>query len=392
MTINRQLRVFALAAIAVAMLCSCASPNPKPAEVTQGIQVDMLLNASPLAGDDPVMSVAVPDILEMSPEMIAFVEEYVEDTSNQNLQLGQLIKAIIGGDRFLLAYDDTTGTAIETFNHKRGNCISFTNMFIAMARHLGFKARYQEVAIPPDWSMSGQSYLFSQHVNVLVETRHSQQTVTRIVDFNTLRAGGEDVVRVISDKRGKAHYYNNIGVELMLEGDTAQAFAYFKAALDEDMSFSSAWANIGNLYRREAYLDYAEAAYLESLRNDQENLIAMSNLANLYVEEEKPELAQQYLNKVQSHRMKNPYYRYQLANTAFLDGDYQTAIENLLYATRIKKNEESFCVLLSLSYLMSGDKKEAEIWMRKAEERAVELEDRQKYHHKLDLIMQKSDT
>ena len=89
--------------------------------------------------------------------------------------------------------------------------------------------------------------------------------------------------------------------------------------------------------------------------------------------------------------MKNPYYRYQLAHTAFIEGDYQTAIDNLEYATRIKKSEEKFCVLLSLSYLMSGDKKEAALWMRKAEERAVELEDRQKYHHKFNMIVQKTD-
>lgn len=391
--ISRAVTKLLLATIAFAMVCSCAATGPRQSDKgTAAIEVEMLLDASPLATQTTDQYTAPLDMLEMSPQMTAFLDEHVNRKTNQDEQLGELIYAIIGDERFLLAYDDSTSTAEGTFNNKRGNCLSFTNMFIAMARHLGLKAKYQEVAIPPDWSMSGQSYLFSQHVNVLVETRHSSTTTSRIVDFNAIRVSDLDSTRVISDHRARAHYFNNIGVEQMLAGDTSRAFANFRASLREDKTFSSAWANLGNLYRRESYLDYAEVAYQEALRNDEENLIAMSNLANLYLEQEKTVLADQYLAKVQSHRMKNPYYRYQLANTAFVDGNYQSAIDHLLYASRMKKNEEKFYVLLSVSYLMNGNKDEAERWMRKAQERAVEDKDRQRYHHKLDLIMEKADS
>jgi Flp pilus assembly protein TadD len=393
MTISNSIRKLLLTTIVSAMVVSCAGTGPGPAdEATAGVDVQLLLEASPLANQSTDQLIAPLDMLEMSPEMIEFLDEHVNRKTNQDQQLAELIYAIVGSDRFLLAYDDSTSTAEGAFNNKRGNCLSFTNMFIAMARYLGLKAKYQEVAIPPDWSMNGQSYLFSQHVNVLVETRHSSLTTSRIVDFNAVQVSDLDATRVISDQRARAHYFSNIGVEYMLAGDTSRAFANFRASLREDDSFSSAWANLGNLYRREGYLDYADIAYNEALRNDDENLIAMSNLANLYLEQDKMVLADQYLAKVQSHRMKNPYYRYQLANTAFVDGDYQGAIDHLLYATRAKKNEEKFCELLSLSYLMSGNKDEAERWMRKAEERAVKHEDRQKYHHKLDLIMEKADS
>ena len=393
MKISNKVRKLALAAIVCAMVCSCAGTSTGQSDAAvSGIRVEMLLDGSPLANQSTDQYIAPLDMLEMSPEMIEFLDEHVNRKTNQDEQLAELIYAIVGSDRFLLAYDDSTSTAKGAFNNKRGNCLSFTNMFIAMARYLGLKAKYQEVAIPPDWSMAGQSYLFSQHVNVLVETRHSSLTTSRIVDFNAVQVSDLDATRVISDKRARAHYFSNIGVEYMLAGETSRAFANFRASLREDDSFSSAWANLGNLYRREGYLEYADVAYNEALRHDKENLIAMSNLANLYLEQEKTVLADQYLAKVQSHRMKNPYYRYQLANTAFVDGDYQTAIDHLLYATRIKKNDEKFCELLSLSYLMSGNKKEAARWMRKAEERAIEHEDRQKYHHKLDLIMEKADS
>jgi Flp pilus assembly protein TadD len=141
------------------------------------------------------------------------------------------------------------------------------------------------------------------------------------------------------------------------------------------------------LHRREKYPNYAEAAYKQALEIYQFNLIAMSNLANLYDEEGKTELAEQYLARVQSHRMKNPYYRYQIANAAFIDGDYESAIKNLKYAIGKRDDEDRFYFLLSLSYLMSGEKEQAQRWMTKAEEVAQESANKQKYSHKLNLMI-----
>ena len=115
--------------------------------------------------------------------------------------------------------------------------------------------------------------------------------------------------------------------------------------------------------------------------------MAMSNLANLYTEEGKAELAGYYHDRVKSHRMSNPFYRYQLANTAFADGDYKAAIQNLKFAIRKRKDQDQFYFLLSLSYLMSGEKELAQRWMKKAEEVALKSASKQKYHHKLDLLL-----
>jgi Flp pilus assembly protein TadD len=84
--------------------------------------------------------------------------------------------------------------------------------------------------------------------------------------------------------------------------------------------------------------------------------------------------------------MKNPYYRYQVAESAFEEGDYASAIDNLQYAIRRRKNEDEFYYLLSLSHLMKGDRQEARTWMKKAEEVAAENSEKQKYHYKLDLL------
>jgi Flp pilus assembly protein TadD len=85
--------------------------------------------------------------------------------------------------------------------------------------------------------------------------------------------------------------------------------------------------------------------------------------------------------------MENPYYRYLLANEAFINGDYRTAIGHLEYAIDKRENEDKFLALMSLSYLMSGDQETARAWMEKAEAAADKDSDKQRYHDKFELLL-----
>lgn len=379
-----------LAIIFISLLSACVSTEVRKSALgTIDVSPEMVLNSSPLGEGTENLDLSRIDILEMTPEMIEFVDSYMEGSSNRYRRMQRLVYAIIGDGNFDLVYDDKTRTASETFKAARGNCLSFTNLFIAMARYLDIHAEYQEVDIPPDWSLAGESFFFSQHVNVLVDLGVGMQ---RVVDFNIYDFQPTYERRTISDARGRAHYFSNIGVEHMMNGNNRLAYANFRQALREDIRFSPAWINMGILHRRERYPNYAETSYKQALEIYQFNLIAMSNLANLYEEEGKTEWAEQYKERVQLHRMSNPYYRYAKANTAFMDGDYKAAIDNLEYAIEMVDDEDRFYFLLSLSYLMSGDKEESTRWMKKAEEVAKQNESREKYSHKLDLLISQGQT
>ena len=380
-----RLSYWIMTAAAAAVLSACASTASHTSEpLAQTIPVWKLLNASPLLEGQEPEDLSQIDILELTPGMITFLDNHVSDEDNRYARLRLLLFAVIGEGQFDLVYDDSTRTAMETFQDQRGNCLSFTNMFVAMARYLDLDASYQEVKIPPDWSLSGHSFLFSQHVNVFIDLENDDP---RVVDFNMANFNVNYERRVISDQRARAHYFSNIGVEYMLAGDTALAFANFREGISEDKSYSPAWVNLGILYRREGYPDYAEAAYLKAVEIDRFNLVAMSNLSSLYHEQGHTELAEQYRGQVESHRMSNPYYRYRAAQADFINGDYDAAIENLKYAVRERKNEGSFYMLMSLSYLMKGDREAAQRWMKKAEEVTEQAADRQKYNSKYEMLM-----
>lgn len=371
--------------IAALLLTSCAtatsySPDPSGSLVT----AEMLLNESPLSTSGPVEDLSQVDLLKLTPGMILFLDRNIGEHSSSNAKLRSLLSAVVGEGQFDIVYDDSTRTAEETFRDQRGNCLSFTNMFIAMARQLGLEASYQEVDIPPSWSVQGQSLLLSQHINVLVDFDKNSQ---RIVDFNMADFDFDYDRRVIGDQRARAHYFSNIGVERMLSGDTLVAFTYFRHSLEEDITFSPAWVNLGILYRREGLPDYAESAFFVALEADEANPVAMSNLSSLYQEQGDTARADHYRELVRRHRMSNPYYRYHMAQSDFDNGDYDSAIKNLEYAIKTRKKEDRFYLLMSSSYLMKGDREEARRWMKKAEEVAVEYADKRKYNQKFEMLM-----
>jgi Flp pilus assembly protein TadD len=344
----------------------------------------MLLDASPLAEGVELEDLSRVDILELSPEMIEFMDRWVDPHGGEYFRLWGLLYAVMGDGTFDVIYDGTTRTAQETFRAQRGNCLSFTNMFVAMSRYLGMDSNFQEVMVPPDWSVSGETLIFNLHINAQVDLKtHTDQ----MVDFNMYDFRLRYDRQIVSDSRARAHYFNNMGVEQMLEGDTLMALANFRESITTDHSFSPAWINLGILNNRGGYPNYAEAAYLQALYIDDSNLVAMSNLAGLYEQEGRTELAAQYRSKVKFHRMRNPYYHYQLARTAFDIGDYQTAIDHLKIAVRKNKNDDTFYFLMSLSYLKSGETEAAQRWMKKAEEVAEMDDDKKKYHRKLDMLM-----
>ncbi len=370
--------------VASALVVGCATVPPTPA--AQAITMDMLLEARPLVGERVATSLPDTDILALDPQMLVFLDRFVDAKQSDYTKLRQLVYAIMDEGSFGLEYDDQTRTAAETFNLQRGNCLSFTNMFVAMARQLGIDAHYQEVDIPPDWTVQGGAFVLNRHVNVLVDLGNPGKG-KRVVDFNIDDFRTSYDRREIYDRRAVAHYYNNMGVERMLAGETVEALLYFRKAIENDHRFSPPWGNLGTLYRRNGHLAYAEVAYLQALDANPGDFVAMSNLAALYGQQGDAERAAGYRRRVDNHRMRNPFYRYRLAREAFRAEDYDTSIEHLEYSVRKKRNEDTFYFLMGMSYLKKGNESTARHWLEKAAQLAEDDDLQRNYDSKLEKLL-----
>jgi Flp pilus assembly protein TadD len=371
----------------IIIMAGCASVPPS--EEAAVITPEQLLAGEPLlAGIDELPEIiAATDVLALNPEMRSFVDSYVDRGSTSYAKLHQLLYAVINEGGFGLKYNDLTHTAAETFNKRNGNCLSFTNMFVAMARDAGLKVSFQEVDIPPDWTMQGDIYVLSRHMNIYVDLGYHGE---HIVDFNIDDFRSTYDRRRVSDDRALAHFYSNQGVERLQAGDEVEAFLFFRQAIEFDQSFAAAWNNLGALYNRGGHRDFAEASYLQAVEVQRGGLLSMSNLARLYEEKGDQERAEYYRDRVRYHRSRNPYYQYHLAREAFQERNYEQAIEYLQRAIRQKEWEDSFYFLLGLSYLQMGEEEKARRWLSKAEEVAEGDALKRNYHNKLELLLSAS--
>ena len=354
------------------------------------ITADELLAGAPLGGaqNSPVL-VDEEEVLALSPEMLSFLDTHVYRRASDYVKLHQLAYAILNKGTFGLEYDEITRTAAETFRLRQGNCLSFSNMFVAMAREVGLEVNFQEVDIPPDWTYRNDAFVLNRHVNVLVDLGLSGE---QVVDFNMEDFRTSYDRDAISDTRALAHYYNNMGVERMQTGDTALALLYFrKAIVENDRRFAPAWTNLGTLYLRQGHSAYAEAAYLQAVKVNAGDYVAMSNLVNVYELRRDSERADVFRKRVVRHRDQNPYYRFQRAREAFLAQDYDAAISHLKYAIRKRRYEDQFYFLLGLSYLQKGNEDAARRWLSRAEELAATDSLKRNYSNKIDMLLSESE-
>ena len=359
-----------------------ASATPEPARISD----DELLGAELLgATGGPTNPIEVREVLALSDEMRAFLREHVNPGATDVFKLQQLTDAVMGKAEFGLEYDETTRTAAETFRLQRGNCISFAMMFAVLARGAEIGAVFQEVDIPPDWSIRQDVFVLNRHINIRINLGAAG---IHTVDFNIADFKSTYPTDEISDRRAIAHFYNNIGVERMAVKDTKEAVAFFRLALQHaEGRFSPAWTNLGSIYRQAGHFQHAEAAFFRALKADKGDDVAMSNLVSLYGSMGDHGKAKDYRKKVEEHRMRNPYYRFELASEAFMERDYDTAIDHLKQATRRERKEDEFYFLLGLSHLMKGDEKLARKWMDKAEAIAADTARKKRYSTKIEMLM-----
>jgi Flp pilus assembly protein TadD len=339
---------------------------------------------------DPPAIFSNDEVMELSDEMRAFVDEHVGRRAGDPVKLKQLSDAVFSTSIFGLEYDDATRTAAETFRVRSGNCLSFTFMFVALARGAGLDARFQEVEIPSEWTFAGGTPILNRHINIHVDL-HLGVLPRKVVDFNIADFKADYDMNIISDKRALAHFFNNLGAELLQRGEMTAAFSAFRRAIVEnDPSFAPAWDSLGTLYSRNGFTDHAEAAFLQALELDRSDLTAMNNLTVLYDRSGNSKQAARYRNKVKSHRKRNPYYRFQLARVAYALEDYDLAIDHLKYAIRRNNDEDRFCALLGMVYLQKGDEKKSRRWMARAEELADTDSMKRTYSSKIDRLISAS--
>jgi tetratricopeptide (TPR) repeat protein len=317
----------------------------------------------PALENQPTTVIPSVDLLLVSPEMREFAHKYGRWERATASRAWSLVYATL--DPYLLnfEYDPMiTLPADQAFKTRAGNCLTFSSLFVAMAREIGLEAWYQEVKIPPQWSNINDTMLVSMHVNAVVQDRRTVYTV----DVSRKKKQAIEQVRRLSDSEAKAQYYNNLGVDALLEQDLALAYAYFSMGLKTEPRLAFIWSNLGVVLRRNEQIGDATLAYQTALQLDPQQTVALNNLYAIYEEYGELELAQELKPKIDKYRRKNPYYLHYLAEIANEEQRYSDAINLLNKALRIDSNEYRFYYTLAQSQFHSGSTDVAQLSLDEA--------------------------
>jgi Tfp pilus assembly protein PilF len=317
----------------------------------------------PLLGHGPPVIVEDVDILEVTPRMHAFLQQYVLDYEGVELRRELLNLALVGKGVLSFHYNpDRTHTSVEAFESRSGNCIGFANLYIAMAREAGLEASYHEVILPPEWRSEEDTLLVAKHVNVVINgSRDAYQ-----VDISGMSIHPQAQRKILEDHEGKALYYNNLAVDALLSGDLATAHAYLVKAIDTAPDMPDAWSNLGVVLSRNEQMQDAELAYRAALDIEPSDRTALNNLYELLLTQERTAEALVIERKVERYRRENPYYLLALSEEAALQDRFSESIDLLNRAIKKKEDEYRLHFALARSQYLSGLEAEAQLSLERA--------------------------
>ena len=320
----------------------------------------------PLLGGSDLQVVDV-DVLEVSPAMEKFLRRYIMRYQDRHTRATLLMSAVSGNGVLGFKYDDTlTLTAAEAFEARAGNCVGFANMFVALARRAGLRARYQEILRQPEWSSRDETVLLIKHINVILEL----PGYVYVMDVSGIDINPVARRHIIEDSYAKALYWNNIGAEALLKNDLPTAHAYISKAIETESALTDSWVNLGVVLGRNDQLDDAAFALRQALEIDPSESAALSNLYEVYLTQEDLSSAAQIEKEVEKYRQKNPYYLLYLSEEALMESRFEESKEFLQRAIRKKKNDHLLHFAMAKTQYLSGETEAAENSLLRARELA----------------------
>ncbi len=321
------------------LLALCAGCAHQAVDVPRASQLPPLeTQVGELSPREAAAGVTTPELLALTDDMREFVDQYIYGGHHARLRsLHQSLRspAFVG-----VHYDPLAdGTAAQVYHSGAANCLSFANLFVAMARYAGLEAQYQATSIRPEWSRHGNQIALRQHVNVAVRLPDGVQYVVDIDPLSRDRVISADL---LDDREAFALYHGNRAMAALRDSDLPAAYAQAVKAISLGRDIDYLWVNLGIIYRHAGQDEAAELAYRTALAINPDSSPAMNNMAVLYRARGEPQLAREWERKVERRRKSNPYYYYFQGRQSEDAGELGVALSHYASAIDLQPSDAEF--------------------------------------------------
>lgn len=255
-------------------------------------------------------------------------------------------------NRLDLVYDlSPTRNAVETFRDRRGNCLSFTNLFVGIARELRLNPFYVEVTDYSRWNYRNGLVVSQGHIVAGMRVDGKLRTY----DFLPYRPKAYKEFKPIDDFVAAAHHYNNLGAEALMAGNNERALELVTIATLIAPDFTKAINNRGVCLARLGRFDEALAVYAQGLEYEPENVAILTNLVRAHQELGNLAESERLIAKIDSEEQANPFFFIYQSDLALSQGRPERALE--LMKSALSRDTELPEVHLGLTrvYLALGE-------------------------------------
>jgi predicted Zn-dependent protease len=273
--------------------------------------------------------------------------------------------------------------------------LSLVVMTAALARELGMNVTYQSARVDEAYSRNGGLTLRSGHVNIVLGERP-----TRTPGRTSAVALGGDGDRLqidflpapelqglhtqpITEQRVLAMFMNNRAAEALQQGQTAQAYAWARVALQRDAGFTSALNTLAVVYQRAGHLPQAQAVLQQVLAQDDHHLAALWNLVQVLQAQGLHGQAQHWQARLAHLEPVPPFAQLQQGQAAMARGEPAKARDLLLAEQRLTGDSHELYFWLARAHHALGDQAAAQRAMAHAQALAPAGEQQSRYAAKL---------
>jgi Flp pilus assembly protein TadD len=299
-----------------------------------------------------------------SDDMVAWADEKLRKYGvvDPEIKLQILQASFFDEGEFSFAYDQVrTLTAEEAFAARSGNCMSFTSLFVAMARSIGVPTFLVSVNRQPEVVKDEGLVVVNRHV--VAGYRAPQQLY--IYDFTETTKTPYMTQRIVDDIGASAIYHTNLGGYAIRVGDLGEAVRNLEIAVVLAPRWAPAWINLGVARSRLDNVDAAFDAFQRALEVEPGNSSALVNLAKIYREQGRDEEADTAI-RAAAEGTRNPFTLIAMADAEMLRGNLEEGQKHLRRARWWYGKEPEVYDALARLYRLEGERDKAQKNMQRA--------------------------
>ena len=330
---------------AAALLPACAPPAARAPSITTATMIS----------EGRAQGLDLEDPLELDAASVTEIEQAVGHSGTQENRL-----------RFLHRYLNDAGyvnfeylprrslTARQALRERRGDCIAYTHLFLALARHVGIDAYFVHVKqVKNFYERDGWSFVSS---HVAVGAGHGPTAI--VFDFShELSDWWLSVYDTIDDSAALALFYNNVAVEQMIDGRRGEAERLFRFLLARAPTVPELYNNLGVLLNREGRhaeaLDLLQAGLLRFPGYEPffTNALTAARGAG------RPDLVARFQKEGKSVEESDPFFLFAKGMSFYQDASFDLAASELARAYEAKQDSPVILAWLARAYF-AADRRE----------------------------------